>query len=84
MESSIEKVTLSLDRGLLEEMARKARKSMSEFVRDLIRREKESIEIKEELIVSREIQELKGCLKPATGSTKERIRKAAKDRLRKL
>ena len=40
MQSNVEKVTLSLDKALLIEMAQKSNKSMSEFVRDLIQREK--------------------------------------------
>jgi len=83
MKSSIEKVTLSLDRGLLEKLAGKARKSMSEFVRDLIHRE-ESIEIEDELIISKEIRELKGGLQSSNNNTKERVHQAAKNRLRKL
>lgn len=78
MKSGIEKVTLSLDRALLEKLAGKARKSMSEFVRDLIQREKQSFEIEEELIISKDIQELRGCLKPDDKSTKDRVHKAAK------
>jgi hypothetical protein len=84
MKSGIEKVTLSLDRVLLEKLAAKARKSMSEFVRDLIQRESDSLEIKDELIISNEIMELKGCLKPSDHSTKERVHQAAKKLLRKL
>lgn len=84
MESGMEKVTLSLDRALLEELAGKAHKSMSEFVRDLIQREKKFIETEDDLIISNDIQELKGCLKPTANSTKDRVREAAKRRLRKL
>jgi hypothetical protein len=83
MESGIEKVTLSLNRTLLEKMAGKAQKSMSEYVRDLIQREKESIEIENDLIISNEILDLKGCLKPTGASTKDRVHEAAKHRLRK-
>ena len=84
MKSGIEKVTLSLDRALLEKLAAKARKSMSEFVRDLIQREKDSIEIEGKLVISNEIQELKGCLKSADSDTKQRVHRAAKSSLRNL
>jgi len=84
MKSGIEKVTLSLNRSLLEKLAAKAQKSMSEFVRDLIQREKVLAETESELNVSKEILELKGCLKPdKQSSTKERVHRAARKKLRK-
>lgn len=82
MNSGIEKVTLSLDRKLLEKLAIRARKSMSEFVRDLIQREKDHMEMEQELIISPEIQKLRGCLKPAGGDTKQRLHQAARKKLR--
>lgn len=83
MKSGIEKVTLSLDRALLEKLAAKARKSMSEFVRDLIQRESDAIENKNELVISKEIAALRGCLKSDDNNTKDRVHKAAKKLLRK-
>jgi hypothetical protein len=84
MKSVIEKVTLSLNRALLEKLAAKAQKSMSEFVRDLIQREKGSIDLESELNVSDEILELKGCLKSNNkSSTKERVHEAARSKIRK-
>ena len=69
MGSRIEKVTLSLNRELLEKMAKRAKKTRSEFVRDLIQREAALIE--NELTLSPEIQELKGSLKGSAESTKK-------------
>ena len=71
MQSGIEKVTLSLNRELLEKMAKRAKKTRSEFVRDLIQREAALIE--NELTLSPEIQELKGSLKGSAESTKNRV-----------
>ena len=82
MDSGIEKVTLSLDRKLLEKLATRARKSMSEFVRDLIQREKDHMEMEQELIISPEIQMLRGCLKATDGDTKQRLHRAARKKLR--
>jgi predicted CopG family antitoxin len=82
MNSGIEKVTLSLNRELLEKLATRARKSMSEFVRDLIQREKDHMEMEQELMISPEIQKLRGCLKPADGDTKQRLHRAAREKLR--
>lgn len=82
MHSVIEKVTLSLDKTVLEKLAKKANKSMSEFVRDLIQREKEMTDDKWQ--ISSEIQALRGSLKASSGDTKDRVRKAVKSRFRKL
>ena len=75
MQSNTEKVTLSLDKALLMEMAKKSDKSMSEFVRDLIEREKTLAS--ENITISPEILSLKGCLNSSSQSTKQRVRKAA-------
>ena len=81
MEQHIEKVTLTLDRQILEEMSAKAKKSMSEYVRDLIAREKQNTEL--EISVSPEILELKGILEEeSTDSFKNRLHQSAKRILR--
>ncbi len=72
---SVEKVTLSLDRQILEIMAARSKKSMSEFVRDLVEKEYETT--KSSIIISNEIQELRGSLKVSKKSTKERVRESA-------
>jgi len=80
MQSGIEKITLSLDRELLEKMAKRANKSRSAFVRDLIQREATLTE--KEFTLSQEILELKGSLKGAGEGTKDRVHHSAKRRLR--
>ena len=80
MQSGIEKVTLSLDKELLQKMAKRAKKSRSEFVRDLIQREASLIE--NEFTLSQEILELKGSLEGSRESTKTRLHDKAKQRLR--
>ena len=78
---TIEKVTLSLDRKTLETVARKANKTMSEYVRDLI--QCEATMFQEETFISEEIQEMKGCLSSASEPTKTRLHRAARDRIRR-
>ena len=80
MQPNIEKITLSLDKTLLMEMAEKSNKTMSEFVRDLVQREKELTDT--DLIISPEIASLKGCLNSPKEDTKERVKKAARRKLR--
>ena len=80
MQVKTEKVTLSLDRKLLEKMARRAKKTRSAFVRDLIQREAEQLE---EITLSPEILELKGSLKLSNETTKARVPQTAKKRLKK-
>lgn len=80
MSSTIEKVTLSLDRPLLETMARKANKSMSEYVRDLIEHQQKISET--ELIISDEIREMRGSLSGDTDSTKKKLHKSVIAKLR--
>ncbi len=75
-----EKITLTLDRSTLEALANRAQKTMSEFVRDLIQREKELTE--DSITISKEIKELRGCLPKRTKPTKERVREAAVKKLR--
>ena len=57
----------------LEQMAKK---TMSGFVRDLIRREKELME--SEFTISEEIHELRGWLKPSKTTSKQRVHRAPK------
>ena len=80
METEIEKVTLSLNRMLLEKMAKRARKTRSAFVRDLIEREANLLE--DQLLVSPEILDLKGSLDPTTDNTKKRVHRAVRTKLR--
>lgn len=79
METHTEKITLSLDRALLEKMAKRAKKTRSAFVRDLIQREASLVE--NNVCVSPEILELKGSLEPADDLTKLRVRRAARTKL---
>lgn len=55
-----EKITLSLNRELLDKLAKKANMSRSEFVRGLISKETDKSDAPFE--ISKEILELKGCL----------------------
>lgn len=80
MSSSIEKVTLSLDRKLLEKMASRARKNMSQYVRDLL--ELEAKRSNCELVISKEILEMKGLLKNSNKNSKERVREKTIEKIR--
>jgi len=80
MSTSIEKVTLSLDRNLLEKIAIRAKKNLSQYIRDLV--EREAIKNHGEMEISKDILELKGLLKPDQLSTKERVRKRAIENIR--
>lgn len=80
MATNIEKVTLSLDRALLEQLAKRAKKNLSTYVRDLL--EREALKNEEELEISKDILELKGLLKFDKQTTKERVRKRAIGKIR--
>ncbi|WP_114751619.1 DUF6364 family protein [Pleomorphovibrio marinus] len=80
MSSTIEKITLSLDRPLLEKMAKRAKKNMSQYVRDLV--EREAVKNQGEMEISKDILELKGFLKRNELSSKERVRNRAKEKIR--
>jgi hypothetical protein len=80
MSTSIEKVTLSLDRVQLEKMAKKAKKNLSQYVRDLI--EREYIINQDEYEISEDILELKGLLKADGLNSKERVKKSAVAKIR--
>ena len=80
MEPGIEKVTLSLNRVLLEKMAKRTQKTRSAFVRDLIEREANLVE--DQLLISPEILDLKGSLDSTTDNTKKRVHRAVRTKLR--
>lgn len=81
MKSEIEKVTLSLNRQLLERLAKRSKKTRSEFVRDLIQREADMSE--QGIMISPEILEMKGVLSGEdSADTKERVRQGAVKKLR--
>jgi len=76
-----QKVTLSLDGELLIKMAKRAKKTRSAFVRDLIQREAD--QLKNNFSISTEILELKGSLKGTEASSKARIKDATMKKLRR-
>lgn len=80
MATNIEKVTLTLDRALLEQLAKRAKKNLSTYVRDLVEREAQKNE--EELEISKDILELKGLLKSDQQTSKERVRNRAIEKIR--
>ncbi|WP_162342507.1 DUF6364 family protein [Cyclobacterium salsum] len=80
MSTPTEKVTLSLNRELLEKMAKRSKKNLSQYVRDLIQREA-SME-QEDFVISDEIAELKGLLKADRSDSKERVHKRAIEKMR--
>lgn len=81
MKSEIEKVTLSLNRQLLERLAKRSKKTRSEFVRDLIQREADLSG--QDITISPEILEMKGLLSAEdSADTKERVRQRAVKKLR--
>lgn len=80
MSSPTEKVTLSLNRDLLEKMAKRSKKNLSQYVRDLIQREA-SME-QEDFVISDEIAELKGLLKADRSDSKVRVHKRAIEKMR--
>lgn len=75
-----EKITLSLNRELLEKLAKKANMSRSEFVRGLISKEADKTDAPFE--ISEEILELKGCLATSKLSSKNRVQNSAEKKLR--
>jgi hypothetical protein len=79
MAASMEKVTLSLDRVLLEKMAKKAKKNLSQYVRDLIERE---VAMEDEFEISNEILELKGLLSSDKRTSKERVQHRTIEKIR--
>ncbi len=80
MSTPIEKVTLSLNRELLEKMAKRSKKNLSQYVRDLIEREVSMNE--DEFGISEDILELKGLLKADDHTTKERVQKRVIEKIR--
>lgn len=80
MSSPTEKVTLSLNRELLEKMAKRSKKNLSQYVRDLIQREASMDQ--EDFVISDEIVELKGLLKADRSDSKERVQKRAIEKMR--
>jgi hypothetical protein len=80
MATNIEKVTLSLDRALLVQLAKRAKKNLSTYVRDLV--EREALKNNEEFEISKDILELKGLLKSDEQTTKTRVRKSAIGKMR--
>lgn len=80
MSSPTEKVTLSLNRDLLEKMAKRSKKNLSQYVRDLIQREASMDQ--EDFVISDEIAELKGLLKADRSDSKERVHKLAIEKMR--
>ncbi len=80
MSSPTEKVTLSLNRDLLEKMAKRSKKNLSQYVRDLI--EREASMDQEDFEISEEIVELQGILKADNTTTKDRVRKTAIEKIR--
>lgn len=75
-----EKITLSLNRELLEKLAKKANMSRSEFVRGLI--SKEAYKSDAPFEISEEILELQGCLASSELSSKSKVQSSAVKRLR--
>lgn len=80
MSSPTEKVTLSLNRDLLEKMAKRSKKNLSQYVRDLIEREASMNQADFE--ISDEIIELKGLLKADKSNSKKRVQKRAIEKMR--
>ncbi|MGF1639100.1 MAG: hypothetical protein ACFCUU_18635 [Cyclobacteriaceae bacterium] len=80
MSTSIEKITLSLNREQLEKMAKKSKKNLSQYVRDLIEREA-SMNV-DEFEISEDILELKGLLKPDKHTSKKRVQQRAIEKIR--
>jgi len=80
MSTPIEKVTLSLNRELLEKMAKRSKKNLSQYVRDLIVRE--AAINQDKLEISEDILELKGLLKSDNHATKERVQQRAIEKIR--
>jgi hypothetical protein len=80
MSTPTEKVTLSLNRKLLEKMAKRSKKNLSQYVRDLI--EKEASMALGDFEISDEIVELKGLLKADSTNSKERVQKRAIEKIR--
>ena len=80
MSSPTGKVTLSLNRDLLEKMAKRSKKNLSQYVRDLIEREV-SLE-QGDFEVSEEIVEPKGILKAEIKISKDRVLKRAVEKMR--
>lgn len=75
-----EKITLSLNRELLEKLAKKANMSRSEFVRGLI--SKEAYKSDAPFEISEEILELQGCLASSELSSKSKVQSSAVKKLR--
>lgn len=75
-----EKITLSLNRELLEKLAKKANMSRSEYVRGLITKEASKSNLPFE--ISEEIMELKGCLSSSESSSKSNVHNSALKKLR--
>jgi hypothetical protein len=73
-----EKITLSLNRELLEKLAKKANMSRSEFVRGLISKEADKSDAPFE--ISDEILELQGCLASSELSSRIRDRNSVVNR----
>ncbi|MGJ3233887.1 hypothetical protein [Marivirga sp.] len=67
-----EKITLSLNRKLLDKLAKNANMSRSEFVRGLISKEADKSDAPFE--ISKEILELKGCVASSELSSRSRDR----------
>jgi hypothetical protein len=80
MSSPTEKVTLSLNRNLLEKMAKRSKKNLSQYVRDLI--EREASMDQGDFEISEEILELQGILKADNTTTKDRVRRTAIEKMR--
>lgn len=80
MSTPTEKVTLSLNRDLLEKMAKRSKKNLSQYVRDLI--EREAALDQGDFEISDEIKELKGFLKADSNNSKERVQKRAIEKIR--
>lgn len=80
MSVSTEKITLTLDRNKLELLSKKAKKSMSEYVRDLIDREAKSSET--DITISTDIREMRGALANDNQPSKDRLHESAKKKLR--
>jgi uncharacterized protein YbcI len=80
MSSPTEKVTLSLNRDLLEKMAKRSKKNLSQYVRDLI--EREASMDQSDFKISEEIVELQGILKANNTTTKDRVHRTAIEKIR--
>lgn len=81
MSSPTEKVTLLLNRNLLEKMAKRSKKNLSQYVRYLI--EREASMDQGDFEISDEILELQGILKADNTTSKDRVRKKAIEKIRK-